>query len=70
MKRLIVAALFAASVTFGVVAQASADPISCPPGQTAVKLDGNAFWSCVNNGGNTDHSGDSSNPNGNPNFYR
>jgi hypothetical protein len=51
-----------------VAAPASADPITCPPGQTVTKVDD--WWSCVNNPGHEDESGDSKNPNGNPNFRR
>jgi hypothetical protein len=67
IKIAIAAVLFAAGVAF-TGSPAGADPISCPAGQTAVKT--SDFWACENNGGNFDHSGDSNNPNGNPNFYR
>lgn len=55
MKRIIIAGLFAVSVAFGVVSQASADPIVCPGQQVAVNpSDGG--WVCVNPAGHTDNS--------------
>jgi len=69
MRKLRVIAI-AAGIAIGVgfFGQAAADPISCPAGQTATKTDD--FWSCVNSADHQNESGDSSNPNGNPNFRR
>ena len=45
------------------VAPASADPITCPPGQVATLNPSDGGWVCVNAGGNTNQSEDPKNPN-------
>jgi hypothetical protein len=45
------------------VTPASADPITCPPGQVATLNPSDGGWICVNNGGNTNLSEDPKNPN-------
>lgn len=63
-KLRIVAGLTAALLAAGAAAvatTASADPITCPPGQTSVKTD--TGWDCQNNGGNTSNAEDPKNPN-------
>ncbi len=42
---------------------ASADPITCPPGQAATLNPSDGGWVCVNKGGNTNLSEDPKNPN-------
>jgi len=42
---------------------ASADPISCPPGQAATLNPSDGGWVCVNKGGNTNLSEDPKSPN-------
>jgi hypothetical protein len=46
----------------------SAAPIECSGNQVATKTAD--FWTCENHAGNANESGDSNNPNGNPNFRR
>jgi hypothetical protein len=61
--RKIIATVFA-TLSLGValagasVAPASADPITCPPGQAATLNPSGGGWICVNYGGNTNHSED------------
>jgi len=42
---------------------ASADPITCPPGQAATLNPSDGGWVCVNKGGNTNLSEDPKSPN-------
>lgn len=60
MRRLIITLLVAAGLAAS-AGVATADPITCPPGQTSQKVD-NVFV-CVNNGGNTSNAADPKNPN-------
>jgi hypothetical protein len=63
-KLRIIAGLTAALAAAGVAtaAAASADPITCPAGQTSVQT-GPSTWDCVNGGGNTSNAEDPRNPN-------
>jgi hypothetical protein len=61
-KILIGLAAVGALLTFS-AAPASADPITCPPGQVATVNPSDGGWSCVNNGGNLNDSGKTKNPN-------
>jgi hypothetical protein len=65
MKKLLIAGLFALSVTFGAVAHADAAPINCPGAQVATKT--GDWWSCVNPADHENESGKDKNPNGHPN---
>jgi len=47
----------------GLSVPASADPITCPPGQVATLNPSDGGWVCVNAGGNTNLSEDPKNPN-------
>ena len=53
----LVACLAAATVS------ASADPITCPPGQVGTFNPSDGGWTCVNQGGNTNLSEDPRSPN-------
>jgi hypothetical protein len=57
----LVALPLAAGVSIIGIETASAAPIDCPGGQTAVKTA--SGWDCVNNGGNTSNAEDPKNPN-------
>jgi hypothetical protein len=62
MRRYLFVATFAVMLLFGTAGVASADPITCPPGQHSDKIDG--VWQCVNNGGSGDpQTEDPRNPN-------
>lgn len=61
MKRLMVAAVLAASFALG-AATAGAAPIDCPGSQVAVH-DGGDSWSCENKAGNTNESDKDKNAN-------
>ena len=66
MKRRIVIAAISAAALGGALAApqlASADPISCPPGQAATLNPSDGGWVCVNKGGNTNLSEDPKSPN-------
>jgi hypothetical protein len=58
MRKIIIGvAALGALLTFG-AAPASADPITCPPGQAATLNPSDGGWVCVNSGGNTNNSED------------
>ena len=58
MRRL-AAILFATlALMLSSAVSASADPITCPPGQAATLNPSDGGWVCVNNGGNTNNSED------------
>ena len=57
------ATLFAAGFAISTAAVATADPITCPPGQTGTLNPSEGGWVCVNNGGNTNNSEDPRSPN-------
>lgn len=66
MKKLLIAGMFALSVTFGFAYSATdAAPITCPGAQVAEKT--SDWWSCVNPADHENESGADKNPNGNPN---
>lgn len=69
IRRITATVLSAAALTLvGVgVSEASADPITCPGGQTATKTANG--WDCVNNGGNTSNAEDPKNPNVGKGFF-
>jgi hypothetical protein len=63
MKKLIgIAALGLCLAGIG-AAPASADPITCPPGQVATLNPSDGGWVCVNKGGNANPSEDPKSPN-------
>ena len=62
-KKLIGIASLGLCLTGLAAAPASADPITCPPGQVATLNPSNGGWVCVNNGGNTNLSEDPKSPN-------
>jgi len=66
MTKKIIAGVAGSLITLGILAApqiASADPITCPPGQVAALNPADGGWICVNNGGNTNLSEDPKNPN-------
>lgn len=63
MKKLIAAAFALGIGLASIAAPASADPITCPPGQAATLNPSQGGWVCVNNGGNTNNSEDPKSPN-------
>jgi hypothetical protein len=71
MKKAVIIGALALSFGAGLfgLGSASAAPIECSGNQVATNVD-DGWWSCVNNGGNENESGDSKSPNGNPNFRR
>lgn len=62
IRRITAMVLSAAALTLAGAGVASADPITCPPGQSSQQVSP-GVWSCVNNGGNADNSADPRNPN-------
>jgi hypothetical protein len=62
MRRLIIAAMFAASVILGFAVHISAAPITCPPPQVATH-DAGGPWYCLNPGGNPSGADETKNPN-------
>jgi hypothetical protein len=64
----IVLGLTIAATGIGIGGTVNAAPIECSGNQVATKTAD--FWACVNQGDNANESGDSNNPNGNPNFRR
>lgn len=68
--RLILGGLVAALLGAGVATagSASAAPITCPGGQTAVAI-APSSWECVNNGGNTSNAEDPKSPQADKNKF-
>ncbi len=69
-KKLIGTAALALCISGLAAAPASADPITCPPGQAATLNPSDGGWVCVNNGGNTNLSEDPKNPNAGKGDYQ
>ena len=63
MRKIAAAAVAALGILAFSAAPASADPITCPPGQVATLNPSDGGWVCVNAGGNTNLSEDPKNPN-------
>ena len=63
MRKIIIGTIAAAALLIGSTMFASADPITCPPGQAATLNPSDGGWVCVNQGGNTNNSEDPKNPN-------
>lgn len=56
MKKFAIGLAIGACLAVGIAAPAAADPITCPPGQAQVQNPSGGGWVCVNNGGNTNNS--------------
>lgn len=63
MKKLIGIAALGLCLGGLAVTPASADPITCPPGQEATLNPSDGGWVCVNKGGNANLSEDPKSPN-------
>jgi hypothetical protein len=63
MRRTLATLTLAAAFAISTAAVATADPITCPPGQVGTHNPSEGGWVCVNNGGNTNNSEDPRNPN-------
>jgi hypothetical protein len=63
MRRILCGLAATAALVVLPVTTASADPITCPPGQVATLNPSDGGWTCVNNGGNTNLSEDPRSPN-------
>lgn len=63
MRKIIIGLATLGALLISGTAPASADPITCPPGQVATLNPSEGGWICVNNGGNTNLSEDPKNPN-------
>lgn len=61
MRRLLVL-IVGALLMLATATTALAAPITCPPGQSPSHTD-SGEWLCLNNGGHTDQSGETKNPN-------
>jgi hypothetical protein len=61
-RRILIGLAAIGAVLISSATPASADPITCPPGQSSQQVSP-GVWSCVNHGGNTDNSADPRNPN-------
>ena len=62
MRRTLATLTLAAAFAISTAAVATADPITCPPGQTGTLNPSEGGWVCVNNGGNTNNSEDPRSP--------
>jgi hypothetical protein len=63
IKKIVAAGFISLGLLTLTAAPASADPITCPPGQEATLNPADGGWICVNKGGNTNLSEDPKNPN-------
>ena len=69
-KNLIRIAALGLCLTGLAAAPASADPISCPPGQVATQNPSDGGWTCVNAGGNANLSEQPNSPNASKGDYQ